>query len=234
MTVVLPIGYLTILQAADLLLPVLCGGVPDHPVVSQLRQQGEDVGDREAKYKAIAEIWKAVDGGKLRAMAIGGRPRRMIRLDPAMTMSIPTLRSLRGRGFTLLRQSNPAYHQLASWFGPLVHAVALAFREIEIQKLARGLMRARRIAEKSGGQKSSRGRPSRITLVQPVISDLITKGKWNVTMNMKALTREVNRVGQWPRRVSPDTVTRALDLLHVQTKDRRFERVRRERRPRRG
>jgi hypothetical protein len=167
-------------------------------------------------------------------MAIGGRPRRIIRLDPAMTKSIPTLRSPRGRGFTLLRQLNPAYHQLASWFGPSVHSVALAFREIDVQKLGRRLMRARRIAQKSGGQESSRGRPSRVTPIQPVIRDLIANGKWNVTMGIKALTREVNRVRKWPTPVSPDTVTRALDLLHVQTKDRRFERARRERRPRRG
>lgn len=51
-------------------------------------------------------------------------------------------------------------------------------------------------------------------------------------MGMKALTREVNRAGKWPQRVSQDTVARALDLLYEQIRDRRFERVRRERRPR--
>jgi hypothetical protein len=163
MTVVLPNGYLTILQAADVLLPTI------------LRKQGKDVWDRQARDEAIAEIWKAVDGGRLRAMAIGGRPRRIVRLNPAMTKSIPTLRSPRGRGFTWLRQPNPAYQQLATWFGPLVHSVSLAFRETEIQKLARRLTRAQRIAQRSDGQKSSRGRPGRITLAQPVISDLIAK-----------------------------------------------------------
>jgi hypothetical protein len=42
MTIALPIGYLTILQAADVLLPVMYGGVADYPTVSQLRQQGEE------------------------------------------------------------------------------------------------------------------------------------------------------------------------------------------------
>jgi hypothetical protein len=51
-------------------------------------------------------------------------------------------------------------------------------------------------------------------------------------MGMKALTREVNRAGKWSQDVSQDTVTRTLDLLHEQTKDRRFERVRHRRRPR--
>jgi hypothetical protein len=233
MTAVLPNGYLTILQAAELLLPAMYAGEPDLPIVSRLRNEGFDVGDGRAKDKAIAEIWKAVDGGTLRAMAIGGRPRRIVRIDPEFTKRIPTLRSPRGRGFTSLRQSNSAYHQLASWFGPLLHTAALAFRETEAQKLARRLMRVRRKAQKPEGQKRSRGRPSRIAIVQPVIRDLVIQRKWNPPMGMKALARAVNRVGKWPQYVSQDTVTRALDLLHEQTRDRRFERVCHTRRPRR-
>ncbi len=231
MTAVLPIGYLTILEAAELLLPAMYAGVPDLPVVSQLRKVGLDVRDGQARDRAIAEIWKAVDAGTLRVQAIGGRPRRIVTLSPELTKSIPTLRSPRGRGFTSLRQSNPAYHQLASWFGPLLHTAALAFRETEVQKLARRLMRARRIAQKPDGQQSRRGRPALISIVQLVISDLVARRKWNPTMGMKALTREVNRAGK--QRVSPDTVIRAIDQLHDQTKDRRFERVRHRRRPRR-
>jgi hypothetical protein len=233
MTVVMPDGYLTILQAADVLLPAMHGGILDRPVVSQLRNQGLDVKDGQARNQAIAEIWKAVDAGTLRALAIGGRPCqiRIMRLDD--TKSIPMLRSPRGRGFTSLRQSNPAHHQLAVWFGPLVYSAILGFREQEIQKLAGRLMRARRAAQKSDSQKTSRGRPSRITEVQATISDLIDRQKWNVTMTLKALTRDVNRVGKWSQPVSKDTVTRALDLLHGETKERRFERIRRVRRPRR-
>jgi hypothetical protein len=232
MTAILPNGYLTILQAAEVLSQAMYAGVPDLPAVSQLRKEGLDVNDGRAIDRAIAELWKAVDGGMLRALAIGGRPRRILRLDPKLTKSIPTLRSPRGRGFTFVRQSNPAYHQLASWFGPLLHTATLAFRETEVQKLARRLMRGRRIAQKIDGQKNPRGRPSRMAIVQPVIRDLIAQRKWNPTMGVKALTREVNRAGKWPQRVSQDTVTRALDLLHEQTKDRRFERVRHRRRPR--
>ena len=109
----------------------------------------------------------------------------------------------------------------------------IGVREKEIRKLESRLIRARRIAQRSVGQKNSCGRPSRITLVQPVIRDLIAKRKWNATESIKALTREVNSVVKSRQPVSADTVTRALDLLHDETKDRRFERVRRERRPRR-
>jgi len=233
MTAVLPNGYLTILDAAEVLSTAMYAGVLDLPVVNQLRKEGLDVGDGRTTDRAIAEIWKAVDGGTLRALAIGGRPRRIVRLDPELTKSIPTLRSFRGGGFNFLRQSNLAYHQLASWFGPLLPMAALAFRETEVQKLARRLMRARRIAQKGDGPKNPCGRPSLVAIVQPVIRDLVGRRKWNPTMTMKALTREVNRAGKWPQHVSQDTVTRALDRLHEQTRDRRFERVRHRRRPRR-
>jgi hypothetical protein len=231
MNAVLPIGYVTLLEAAEMLLPAMYAGVPDLPIVASLRQEGVDVKDGSAMDRAIVELWKAVDKDTLRSVAIGGRPRRVVRLDPKFTKAVPTLRSPRGRGFTLLRQSNPAYHELATWFGPLLHRATLAFRVTEVQKLARRLMRARRTAQKKDGQKKPRGRPSRILIVQPTISDLVAQRKWASTMGMKALTREVNRAGKWSQPVSQDTVTRALDLLYEQTHDRRFERVRNTRRP---
>jgi hypothetical protein len=207
-------------------------GVPDLPIVTSLRQEGIDVKDGQAIDRAVAELWKAVDKHALRSMAIGGRPRRIVRLDPNLTKAVPTLRDPRGRGFAFLRQSNSAYHELATWFGPLLHTTTLAFRVTEVQKLARRLMRARRTAQKADGQTKPRGRAPRIPTVQPIISDLVAQQKWNPTVGMKALTREVNRAAKWPQRVSRDTVTRALDVLYEQTQDRRFERVRHERRPR--
>ncbi len=108
--------------------------------------------------RANAELWNAVDAWQVRALAIGGRPRRIVRLDPDLTKAITTLRNPRGRGFTFLRQSNPAYHQLTSWFGPSVHSVLVAFRETEVQKLARKLMRRRCVAEKKSAQRTHAGR----------------------------------------------------------------------------
>jgi len=225
MNAVLPIGYVTLLEAAEMLLPAMYAGVPDLPIVTSLRQEGIDVKDGSAMDRAIVELWKAVDKEMLRSVAIGGRPPRVVRLDPRFTKAVPTLRSPCGRGFTLLRQSNPAYHELAAWFGPLLHRATLAFRVTEVQKLARRLMRARRTAQKTDSQQKPRGRPSRIVTVQPLINDLVVRRKWNPTMGMKALTRDVNRAGKWPQPVSQDTVTRALDLLYEQKHDRRFERV---------
>jgi hypothetical protein len=232
MTAVVPNGYVTILEAADVLSRAMYAGVPDLSVVSQLRKEDLKVRDGQARHRAITEIWKGVDEGRLQILAIGGRPRKIVRLHPELTKNSPGLRSPRGRGFTLLRRSNFAYHDLVSWFGPLLHQAVLAFEETEVQKLARRLMRARRIAQKADGQKNRRGRPSRMAVVQSVIGDLVIKKKWNPTLGMKMLTREANRAGKWPQPVSQDTVSRALDLLHDQTNDRRFERVRLRRRPR--
>jgi len=118
MTTVVPIGYVTILEAAELLQAAMHAGIPDLPIVTKLRQEGFEVNDGSARDRAIAEIWKAVDKDILRPVPIGGRPRRIVKLDAQFTKGVPHLRSPRGRGFTLLRQSNPAYHDLASWFEP--------------------------------------------------------------------------------------------------------------------
>jgi hypothetical protein len=229
-TDVLPIGYATLLQAVEMLQPSMFAGVPDQAAVIKLRQMAVNVRDGTATDRAIAEIWKAVDSGSVRPMVIGGRPRRIVRLDPEITKQIPTLRSPRGRGFTYLRPSNPAFQQLAGWFGPDLSNVTLAFREREIQKLARRLTRTRRRMSVLGGTKRRIGRPPRQAALEPVIRDLVEGGKWNPLMGLKALARAANRLGKWTRPMSEDTVTRALDHLHEQTEDRRYKRVRRTRR----
>lgn len=42
MTAVLPNGYLTFLEAAEVLSRTMYAGVPEHPVVSRLRKRGLD------------------------------------------------------------------------------------------------------------------------------------------------------------------------------------------------
>jgi hypothetical protein len=195
MTVV-PIGYVDILDAARMLQPAMYAGTPDPPAVISLRQKNIDVGDRDALHRAIDELWNAVDARALRAMAIGGRPRLVVRLDPALTKAIPTLRSPRGRGFTSLRQSNPSYHELASWFGPDLSGVVLAFRETEIRRLAGKLVRARRTALRSNGRKNARGRPSRQQMILATVRELIEGRKWLPVSGIKALTHLVNRNGE--------------------------------------
>ena len=111
MTAVLPVGYVTILEAAEMLQPAMYAGVPDLPIITKLRQEGIEVNDGPAIDRAVTKLWKAVDKGALRSMAIGGRPRRVVRLDAQFTKGVPALRNHRGRGLTLLRQSNPAYHE---------------------------------------------------------------------------------------------------------------------------
>jgi hypothetical protein len=222
----IPIGYVGILDAAWMLQPAMYAGTPDAPAVATLRQKDMNAGDRQALHRAVDELWKGVDAGTLRAMAIGGRPRRIVRLDPELTKAIPTLRSPRGRGFTSLRQSNPAYHELAWWFGPDLSRVVLAFRETEVRRLADKLVRARRTASRSHGRKKARGRPSRQQMILATLQGLIESGKGSPLNGIKALTHLVNRKGKWQPPVSEETVTRALDWLYQETRDRRFQRIR--------
>jgi hypothetical protein len=229
-TDVLPIGYVTLLEAAEMLQPSMFAGVPDQAVVIRLRQTGVNVRDGLATDRAIAEIWEAVDSGTVRPMVVGGRPRRIFRLPPDITKQIPTLRSARGRGFTFLRPSNPTFHELAGWFGADLSNISLAFRETEIRKLAQRLVRTRRRAFGSGGIKKRSGRPSRQAQVRSVICGMVETRKWNPLMGVKALAKIANRVGNWPKPVSEDTIARALDQLHQETQDRRYKRVRRTRR----
>jgi len=229
-TDVLPIGYVTLLQAAEMLQASMFGGVPDQEAVISLRRTGVNVRDGLATDRAIDEIWKAVDAGSVRAMVVGGRPRRIARLNPAITEQIPTLRSPRGRGFTYLRPSNPAFHELAGWFGPDLSNVTLVFREREIQKLARRLTRTRRRVSVLDGRKRRIGRPSRQAALEPVIRDLVECGKWNPLLGLKALAMAANRLGNWTKPMSEDTVSRALDHLYEETEDRRYKRIRRTRR----
>ena len=212
-----------------MLQPSMFAGIPDQAAVTKLRQIGVNARDGLATDRAIAEIWNAVDSGAVRAMLVGGRPRRIVRLDPAITKQIPILRSPRGRGFTFLRPSNPAFHQLAGWFGPDLSNIILAFREAEIQKLARRLRRTRRRMPVSDNTKRRIGRPSRQAAVEPVIRKLVEGGEWNPLMGLKALARAVNRGGNWVKSVSEDTVGRALDQIFEKTQDRRYARARRNR-----
>jgi hypothetical protein len=232
MTTVVPIGYVTLLEAAEMLQPAMHAGLLDTASVAELRRRGLEVSDGTARDRAIAELWKAVDKNTLRSWAIGGSPRRIVRLDAHFTKSVPLLRSPRGRGLAFLRPSKPAFHELSEAFGGPFHNATLIFRASDVEKLARRLMRTRRTARRADGHKKSRGRPSVIAPVQSVVSDVINRRKWDATMSMKTLTREVNRGGRWQEPVSQDTVTRALDGLFEQSGDRRFERVRKPRRPR--
>ena len=224
MSAFLPTGYVGLLDAARMLLPVMYAGTPDLPAVASLRQGGMSVGDRQALHRAIDELWNGVDKGTLRPMAVGGRPRRCIRLDAEDVTGIPMLRSPRGRGFAFLRPSNPIYHKMESWFGRDLSGVVLAFEEKDVQKLARKLKRRRRTETAAPSGKKPRGRPSRQEMVSPIIRQLIEGKKWPPLSSMKALTQLVNR--KIVDEVSEETVSRALDRLHQDTDDRRFERVR--------
>src|SRR5258708_39999362 len=101
-------------------------GTSDRPTVTSLRQKGIAVTDGAAKDDAIAQLWSAVDDGGVTPMAVVGPRRRVIKLDPDLT-KIPALRDPRGRGFTYLRPSNPAFSELAAYCGGWILKIIARF-----------------------------------------------------------------------------------------------------------
>jgi hypothetical protein len=56
--------------------------------------------------------------------------------------------------------------------------------------------------------------------------EVIEEGLWNPTMPLIALARQVERSNRWGEKVpSEDSVTRALDQIYEETRDRRFQRA---------
>jgi hypothetical protein len=226
---IIPIGYVTIREAAEVIAQSRFAGVADRPEVTKLRRLGVDAADGAAIDDAVAALWKAADAGKLRVVAIGGKPRKIVRLDPEDLKEVPFLRSPRGRDFNLLRPGHRLYKQITQWFGLDLAEITIAFREKEVAKLARSVVRARRKDIKSDGVKKKVGRPERQAEVGNVIQTVIASKKWKPTESIKALTQAVNLQGKWPKPISEDTVGRALNRLYAKTQDRQFQRL-----PRKG
>jgi hypothetical protein len=113
---IIPIGYVTIREAAEVIAQSRFAGVADRPEVTKLRRLGVDAADGAAIDDAVAALWKAADAGKLRVVAIGGKPRKIVRLDPEDLKEVPFLRSPRGRDFNLLRPRHRLYKQITQWF----------------------------------------------------------------------------------------------------------------------
>jgi len=142
-----------------------------------------------------------------------------------MTKEIPVLRSARGRDFAFLRHGRGnVYNQLTGWFGPDLSQVLVVFRQRDIKRLARTRVRARRRRASTAKSKDV-GRPSLQVVVKPLIREVVDKRRWSAEQSQKALTVQVNRLLPDRERVSQATVTRALDDLYTETRDRRLERL---------
>jgi hypothetical protein len=229
MTKLLPAGLVSLRGAAEILESYLFSGLPEQISVAELRKQGFDVGDGTERNKAVAELWKAVDQGKVQAIAIGPAAILYV-LTPDQTKEVPFLRNPRGGDLSFLRPSNPAHHDFIKQFGPNLADVSLAFQKFEVEKLARRLRQKRRQDVDGGKAATQRGRPSLQADVIVCIRQVVDSGKWVSPQSVKALTVEVNKIGNFIRKVSAETVARALDRLRQDSQDRRFERVRRKER----
>jgi hypothetical protein len=181
--------------------------------------------------EAVCALWAAVESGKLQCFAVGPKGKGPLKLSADVVKGIPVLRSPRGGTLIFLRPRNPNFKAFIEWFGRDLTNVSIVFRETEITRLARKQLQARRRKRVAVG-KGRTGRPSRQAQVKKVIEEVVGRKKWSSTQSIKALTGEVNRLGEWMDPVSDETVQRALESLYMETKDRRFERLTRVGHPR--
>jgi hypothetical protein len=216
----IPIDYVSRQEAAEIIAAAKLSGVPDRPAVIEARSAGFNTADGSAEDEAIIELWRAVDKGTLEVAAHGPGD-RWLKMSAEETKRVPLLRTARGGDFTFLRPGN-SFHEIAvSQFGPRLGLVSLVFPRRQVEALARLVRRRRRSTAKGGG------RPSRQDLLHPIVRKLVEEGRWNPTMPLKTLARLVERAQKWSKVPSEDTVTRVLDHIYDEEKDRRFQRVRR-------
>jgi hypothetical protein len=217
----IPIDYVSRQEAAEIIAAAKLSGVPDRPAVIEARSAGFNTADGSAEDEAIIELWRAVDKGTLEVAAHGPGD-RWLKMSAEETKRVPLLRATRGGNFTFLRPGNPFHEIVVSQFGSRLGLISLVFPRRQVEALARQVRRRRRRSLEKGG-----GRPSRQNLVRPIVRKLVEEGRWNPTMPLKTLARQVERAQKWPKVPSEDTVTRVLDHIYDEEKDRRFQRVRR-------
>ena len=68
MSRIVPDGFATISQTVDELVVAMYSGIPDRPIVRDLKEKGYDVTDGEARQCANEWLWVAVDSGGIEAL----------------------------------------------------------------------------------------------------------------------------------------------------------------------
>jgi hypothetical protein len=218
----LPSGFIALREATAMIESALMAGRSEEPRVTKLRRTGLDVAHQDIRRAAAEELWKAVDRGALQVFAIGGKRRRLFRVTASFSSRVPLLRNPRVLALHYLRPGDPLHTELTARFGANLGQIVLMVREKDIKRVIGNVLRRRREPAST-----KQGRPSFNGMVVPIIRDLVDKKKWSILQPLKLLTTLVNR--KVPRLVSEDTVTRALDRLYEETKDPKFQRVRRRR-----
>jgi hypothetical protein len=157
----IPEGFVTFSEAAQLVAIALTGGIPDRDAVRLLKEKGNDVADGAAFDEAIRVLWAAVDRGKLQSFAVGPKGKGPLKLAADVSKAIPLLRSPRGGTLSYLRPRNPNFKAFAEWFGPDLSDVSVVFREAEVAQLARKQLQVRRRKQTQWGKVARAVRPGR-------------------------------------------------------------------------
>ncbi len=117
MTQLLPHRLIALHEAAAILEHALFAGEAESKIVQQLRADGLDLREREARAVSVTELWKAVDQQRVDALVICGASTQPLDLRPGQTKAVPFLRDPSVGSFTYLRPRHSLFRELTDWAG---------------------------------------------------------------------------------------------------------------------
>jgi hypothetical protein len=222
MSDLLPVGLMSLHEAATYLMERLFAGAPASPIVQEIRDKGFPVDSREQLTESHQCLRKLILRDELKLHATGGVHGKDIRLTGDDLLEIPGLKTALVSDLSYLRPSHRFHGRFVNWFGIDLSQVGLGVEEHQVHKLTRKLVRARRRTKAN----ARKGRPRVLPDVQPVVQEIVVTRRWTTDKSQKELAYLVNQ--QLSKSVSQTSVTRALDTLYEITKDPRFKRIRRQ------
>lgn len=215
-TIPLPSGYVSLRHAGIRIESALSNQTAIATVSGKTFLRWLDPKQRHIQEEAVKAFWKANDQGQITLFGFNVRDFKPVEIPADTSRDVPFLRRPSVGSLVYLRPHDPLHPWFAARFGPALSRVALAVREVELEKLARFVRRKHR-----KGTTRPRGRPNFFDAVAPIVNEAIASGKWSTFETLGALTKIVYKK---VRDVSPQTVGRVLDQLYKDTGDERYKR----------
>jgi hypothetical protein len=222
---VVPDGYLAVREALRALMMIRCAGLEMTAAVIEARAKGAEASYDRSEMEASAQFfWSQVDAKKLAVWAEHPSTGSLLKIDPLL-LNVPLLRKYSVSDLSYLRSTHPLATLLVQRFGRSFKTVQLLIVEAELQRVATAVRRTRKRKQAYPGSAKPAGRPSKVADAKPAIRNIVDAKQWTGAESLKKLTNILSRAPH-NLRVSNDTAARALDELCEETRDRRFQRMR--------
>jgi hypothetical protein len=179
---------------------------------------------RKELQDAADALWSHIDAGKLTVWAEHPGSNAPLRIEPAL-LDFVGVRRYGVSDLSYLRPPHRLLHLLAQRFGPSWRDTQLLLDRTELARVERNQRRTRKRKQAPPGSAKPVGRPNKVSGAKPAIRKVVDAKQWRGTESLKKLTSILSRA-PYNLGVSTDTAARALDELFQETRDRRFQRLR--------